>query len=74
MSNVEKSRFRPLQVDMNKGDDIEFALKKLKRMVKDSKLMVEYQKHTEFKRPGQEKREKRLRARGRQRRESKNNY
>jgi len=70
MSNTEKPRFRPLQVDLNKGDDLEFALKRLKRMVKDSKLMVEFQDHLEFKRPGQVKREKRLRARSRQRRET----
>jgi ribosomal protein S21 len=74
---VEKDKqLRPIMVKVHDPKDPEklgLALKKLKRIIKDSKMMVEYQEHLEFKRPGQAKREKRLRAKIRARRAQQEN-
>ena len=50
---------------MNK--DIETALKILKRKMKDSGIMLEYQESLYFKKPSEEKKERRIRARLRER-------
>ena len=64
----KEHRLRPLQVEVHDQDRLEAALKKLKRMVKDSRIMVEYQEHLEYKKPSAKRREKLLRARSRSRR------
>ena len=46
-----------LRVDV-KNNNIEFALKKMKRMVKDSGQMLELKKRSYYKKPSAEKREK----------------
>jgi ribosomal protein S21 len=46
-----------LRVDV-KYNNIEFALKKMKRMVKDSGQILELKKRSYYKKPSEEKREK----------------
>ena len=46
-----------LRVDV-KFNNVEWALKKMKRMVKDSGLILELKKRTYYKKPSAEKREK----------------
>ena len=46
-----------LRVDV-KNNNIEFALKKFKRMVKDSELMVELRNRSYYEKPSRIKREK----------------
>ena len=46
-----------LRVDV-KNNNIEFALKKFKRMVKDSELMVELRNRSFYEKPSRVKREK----------------
>ena len=46
-----------LRVDV-KNNNIEFALKKFKRMVKDSELMVELRNRSYYEKPSMVKREK----------------
>ena len=46
-----------LRVDV-KNNNIEFALKKFKRMVKDSELMVELRNRSYYEKPSRVKREK----------------
>jgi len=58
---------RPLMVEIHDQDRLEAQLKKLKRMIKDSRIMVELQEHEAFKKPSAQRREKLLRARSRQR-------
>ena len=53
---------RPLMVEVTHPDRLDAALKKLKRMIKDSRIMVEFQDHLEFVRPSQKRRLKRLRS------------
>ena len=48
---------RGLRVDV-KHNNVEWALKKLKRMVKDSGQMLELKKRSYYKKPSAEKREK----------------
>ena len=48
---------RGLRVDV-KHNNVEWALKKLKRMVKDSGMMLELKRRTYYKKPSEEKREK----------------
>ena len=48
---------RGLRVDV-KHNNVEWALKKLKRMVKDSGQMLELKKRSFYKKPSAEKREK----------------
>ena len=45
-----------LRVDV-RGNNVEWALKKLKRMVKDSGMMLELKKRSYYKKPSAEKRE-----------------
>ena len=47
-----------LRVDV-KHNNIEWALKKLKRMVKDSGMILELKKRSYYKKPSAERREKR---------------
>ena len=46
-----------LRIDV-KYNNIEFALKKMKRMIKDSGQILEIKKRTYYKKPSAEKREK----------------
>ena len=46
-----------LRVDV-KYNNIEFALKKMKRMIKDSGMILELKKRTYYKKPSAERREK----------------
>jgi len=64
-----------LRVDV-KYNNIEFALKKLKRMVKDSGQILELKKRDYYKKPSAERREKKnLQAlRHRYNQEKENNY
>ena len=48
---------RGLRVDV-KHNNVEWALKKLKRMVKDSGMILELKKRSYYKKPSAEKREK----------------
>jgi len=48
---------RGLRVEV-KNNNVEWALKKFKRMVKDSGLILELKKRTYYKKPSAEKREK----------------
>ena len=48
---------RGLRVDV-RNNNVEWALKKLKRMVKDSGQILELKKRTYYKKPSAEKREK----------------
>lgn len=71
---VEREKvLKPFMVDVYNQDRLDSALKKLKRMVKDGKVMVEYQRHQEFKKKSQSRREKRLKAKIRNRRMSREN-
>ena len=64
-----------LRVDV-RGNNVEWALKKLKRMVKDSGQILEIKKRSYYKKPSAEKREKKnLQAlRHRYNQEKENNY
>ena len=64
-----------LRVDV-RGNNVEWALKKMKRMVKDSGMMLELKKRSYYKKPSAEKREKKnLQAlRHRYNQEKENNY
>ncbi len=53
----QKREQKGLRIDV-KYNNIEFALKKLKRMVKDSGQILELKKRAFFKKPSAEKREK----------------
>ena len=53
----KKQEQRGLRVDV-KNNNIEYALKKMKRMVKDNGLILELKKRTYYKKPSEEKREK----------------
>ena len=46
-----------LRVDV-KHNNVEWALKKMKRMIKDSGMMLELKRRTYYKKPSEEKREK----------------
>jgi len=49
---------RGLRIDV-KHNNVEFALKKFKRMVKDSGIMLEVKRNTYYEKPSETKREKR---------------
>ena len=53
----KKREQRGLRVDV-KYNNVEWALKKLKRMVKDSGMILELKKRSYYKKPSAEKREK----------------
>lgn len=63
---VEKDKIlRPLMVDVRDPDRLDAALKKLKRMIKDSRILVELRDHEAFVKPSAKRRAKRMRARAR---------
>ena len=53
----KKKEQKGLRVDV-RNNNVEWALKKLKRMVKDSGMMLELKKRSYYKKPSEEKREK----------------
>ena len=53
----KKKEIKGLRVDV-KHNNVEWALKKLKRMVKDSGMVLELKKRSYYKKPSAEKREK----------------
>ena len=53
----KKKEPKGLRVDV-RNDNVEFALKKMKRMVKNSGMMLELKKRSYYKKPSAEKREK----------------
>ena len=53
----KKRKQKGLRIDV-KYNNIEFALKKLKRMVKDSGMILELKKRSYYKKKSEEKREK----------------
>ena len=61
-----------LRVDV-KNNNIEFALKKLKRMVRDSELMLELRDRSFYEKPSMVKREKKNLQRSRHKYEQKKN-
>ena len=61
-----------LRVDV-KNNNIEFALKKFKRMVRDSELMVELKNRSFYEKPSMVKREKKNLQRSRHKYEQKKN-
>ena len=71
----KKPEQKGLRVDV-RYNNIEFALKKLKRMVKDSGQILELKKRSYYKKPSAERREKKnLQAlRHRYNQEKENNY
>ena len=71
----KKKEIKGLRVDV-KHNNVEWALKKLKRMVKDSGQILELKKRSYYKKPSAEKREKKnLQAlRHRYNQEKENNY
>ena len=71
----KKREQKGLRVDV-KYNNIEFALKKMKRMVKDSGQILELKKRSYYKKPSAERREKKnLQAlRHRYNQEKENNY
>ena len=71
----KKQEQRGLRVDV-KYNNVEWALKKLKRMVKNSGMILELKKRSYYKKPSAERREKKnLQAlRHRYNQEKENNY
>ena len=53
----KKREQKGLRVDV-RGNNVEWALKKMKRMVKESGLILELKKRSYYKKPSAEKREK----------------
>ena len=52
----KKREQKGLRVDV-RGNNVEWALKKMKRMVKDSGMILELKKRSYYKKPSAEKRE-----------------
>ena len=71
----KKREQKGLRVDV-RGNNVDWALKKMKRMVKDSGQILELKKRDYFKKPSAERREKKnLQAlRHRYNQEKENNY
>ena len=71
----KKREQKGLRIDV-RNNNVEWALKKLKRMVKDSGQILELKKRSYYKKPSAEKREKKnLQAlRHRYNQEKENNY
>ena len=57
----KKREQKGLRVDV-RNNNVEWALKKMKRMVKDSGMMLELKKRSYYKKPSAEKREKKNKA------------
>ena len=53
----KKREQKGLRIEV-KNTNVEWALKKMKRMVKDSGMMLELKRRTYYKKPSEEKREK----------------
>ena len=53
----KKKEMKGLRVDV-RNNNVEWALKKMKRMVKNSGMMLELKKRSYYKKPSAEKREK----------------
>ena len=53
----KKKEQKGIRVDV-RNNNVEWALKKMKRMVKDSGMMLELKKRSYYKKPSEEKREK----------------
>ena len=53
----KKKEQKGLRVDV-RNNNVEWALKKMKRMVKESGMMLELKRRTYYKKPSEEKREK----------------
>ena len=53
----KKKEQKGLRVDV-RNNNVEWALKKMKRMVKNSGMMLELKKRSYYKKPSEEKREK----------------
>ena len=53
----KKREQKGLRIDV-RNNNVEWALKKLKRMVKDSGMILELKKRSYYKKPSEEKREK----------------
>ena len=72
--DVELLKFRGYCVKLNEKIDndkaLEYALKKLKRIIKDSDLLLEIQRTQHFTKPSAVKRDKLSKARARQRHET----
>ena len=57
MGRYKKKREKKgIRVDV-RNNNVEWALKKMKRMVKDSGMMLELKRRTYYKKPSEEKRE-----------------
>ena len=72
----KKREQKGLRVDV-RGNNVEWALKKLKRMVKDSGQILELKKRDYYKKPSAEKREKKAAQKARyryQNKKEKNSY
>ena len=53
----KKKEQKGIRVDV-RNNNVEWALKKMKRMVKDSGMMLELKRRSYYKKPSEEKREK----------------
>ena len=62
----KKREQRGLRIDV-RNNNVEFALKKFKRMVKDSGMMVELRDRQYYEKPSEKRRKKRNLAKSRQR-------
>ena len=65
-----KGYYVELNKKIDKDKALEFALKKLKRMIKDSDLLLEIQRTQHFTKPSAIRRDKKSKARARQRHET----
>ena len=72
--DVETIRLRGYYVEVNQKIDkdkaLEYALKKLKRIIKDSDLLLEIQRTQQYTKPSAVKRDKKQKAKARQRHET----
>jgi ribosomal protein S21 len=72
--DTELVRIKGYYVELNKKIDkdkaLESALKKLKRMIKDNELMLEMQRIQQYTKPSAIKRDKKAKAKARQRHET----
>ena len=71
----KKREIRGLRVEV-KNNNVEFALKKFKRMVKDSDLMLDLKKRTYYEKPSVKQREKKnlAKLRNKYNQQKDNNY
>lgn len=72
--DVDTIRMRGYYVELNQKIDkdkaLEHALKKLKRIIKDSELMLEIQRTQQYTKPSAIKRDQKAKAKARQRHET----